>query len=109
MSRSCLPFGFEACDDLPRVDARLEELDRDLAAHRTLLLGQKDQAEAAFADLLDQLVGPQQRPRLFHHGVGNGRQQCRGNGQEARLFVMNLEQCRHPARKAASVPHAYAR
>ena len=37
------------------VHARLEDLEGHLAADRLLLLGHEDQAEAAFADLLQSL------------------------------------------------------
>ena len=39
-----------------RVHARLDDLERDLAAHGLRLLGHVDDAHAAFADLLQQLV-----------------------------------------------------
>ena len=54
--RQRLPLGLETGDDLPRVHARLDHLQRDLAADRVLLLGHVDDAEAALADPLQQLV-----------------------------------------------------
>ena len=51
-----LPLGLEAGDDLLGVHARLDDLQRDLAADRLLLLGHIDDAKAAFADLLAELV-----------------------------------------------------
>ena len=39
-----------------RVHARLDDLQRDAAAHRLRLLGHIHHAEAAFADFLEQLV-----------------------------------------------------
>src|SRR5215475_8108849 len=51
-----LPLRFEAGDHLPRVHAGLEDLQRDFAADRLLLLGHEDDAEAAFADLFQELV-----------------------------------------------------
>src|SRR5205085_8145753 len=54
--RQGLPFGLEAGDDLAAVHARLDDLERDLPANRLGLLGQEDDAHAAFADLLQELV-----------------------------------------------------
>ena len=56
-----LAFGLEPGDDLLRVHARLDDLERDLAPDRAGLLGHVDDAHAAFADLLQQLV------RADHH------------------------------------------
>ena len=52
-----LAFGLEAGDHLARVHAGLEHLEGHLAAQRLLLLGHEDDAEAALADLFQQLVG----------------------------------------------------
>ena len=52
-----------------RVHARLDDLERDLAADRLLLLGHVDDAEAAFADLLQQLVGADDRAGAFGDGA----------------------------------------
>jgi hypothetical protein len=54
--RQRLPFGLEASDDLGRVHAGLDDLQRHLAADRLFLLGHEDDAHAALADLLQQLV-----------------------------------------------------
>ena len=51
-----LPLGFEAGDDLLGVHAQLDDLERDPAANRFLLLGHINHAAAAFADLLEQFV-----------------------------------------------------
>ena len=59
--RQRLPLGLEAGDDLPGVHARLDDLQRDLAADGVLLLGHEDDAEAALADLLQQLVAADDR------------------------------------------------
>ncbi len=50
--RERLPFGLEAGDDLPRVHAELDNLQRHPARHRLHLLGHPHRAEAALADLL---------------------------------------------------------
>ena len=48
-----------------RVHARLDDLQRDAALDRLGLLGHVDDAHAAFADLLQQLVGADLRAGLF--------------------------------------------
>ena len=55
--RQRLPLGLEAGDHLLAVHARLDDLERDAAADRLLLLGHVDHAHAPFADLLQELVG----------------------------------------------------
>src|SRR5262249_41770084 len=65
-----LPFGLEAGDDLAAVHARLDDLQRDLALHGLGLLGHVDGSHAALADLLQQLVRPDDRTR----GLGHWRQ-----------------------------------
>ena len=66
--RQRLPLGLEAGDHLPRVHARLDDLQRHLAADGLRLLGHVDQAHAAFADLLQQLVGADDRARAVRDG-----------------------------------------
>ena len=51
-----LPLGLEAGDDLFGVHAQLDDLERDTAADRLLLLGHVHDAATAFADFLQQLV-----------------------------------------------------
>jgi hypothetical protein len=55
--RQGLPFGLEAGDDLPGVHAGLDDLEGHLALHGLRLFGHEDGAHAAFADLLQQLIG----------------------------------------------------
>ena len=55
--RQGLPLGLEAGDDLAAVHARLDDLEGDLALDGLRLLGHEDDAHAAFADLLQELVG----------------------------------------------------
>ena len=50
--RQGLALGFEAGDDLGAIHSRLDDLERNLAANRLLLLGDVNDAHAAFADLL---------------------------------------------------------
>ena len=63
--RQGLPLGFEAGDHLPGVHARLDDLQRDRALDRLGLLGHEHDAHAAFADLLQQLVGADDRARAL--------------------------------------------
>ena len=64
-----LPLGVEAGQRLLGVHAQFDDLQGDLANHRLGLLGHVDGAEAAFADLLQQLV----RTDLGAQGFGGGR------------------------------------
>ena len=52
MTHHCkrLAFGFEACDDLVRIHARLDDLEGYTPLDRAGLLCEVDDAEAAFAD-----------------------------------------------------------
>ena len=52
-----LALGLEAGDDVLRVHAGLDDLERDAAADGLELLGHVDDAHAALADLFEQLVG----------------------------------------------------
>ena len=63
--RQRLPLGLEAGDDLPRVHAELDDLERHPAADRLFLLGHEHDAEAAFADLFQQLVAADLRAGAF--------------------------------------------
>ena len=60
-----LPLGFEAGDDLLRVHAQLDDLERHAAAHRFLLLGHVNHAAAALADLFQQFVAANPVAGLF--------------------------------------------
>ena len=62
--RQRLPLGLEPGDDLGVVHARLDELERDPATDRPLLLGHVDDAEAPLADRLEDLV--RSDPRAEH-------------------------------------------
>ena len=105
--RQGLPLGFEAGDHLPRVHARLDDLQRHAALHRPLLLGQEHHAEAAFADLLQQLVGADHCAGLLDNWWC--RIDCRdANGRRLqktsqRLFV--LQRARRLRRAASRFRH----
>src|SRR5690606_34291114 len=60
-----LSLRLEASDDLSRVHAGLEDLQRDAALDGARLLGHVDDTEAPFADLLEELVGADDRSRAF--------------------------------------------
>ena len=90
-----LAFGFEAGDDLFGVHAELDDLERDPATDRFLLIGHIDDAAAAFTDLLEEFVAADSVAGLF----GNGHEPCAsrpnessGQGQErAGLFVVRQQ------------------
>ncbi len=63
--RQGLPLGLEAGDDLAAVHAGLDDFEGDFALHGLGLLGHPDDAHAAFADLLQQLVRADRRARVF--------------------------------------------
>ena len=68
-----LSFRLEAGDHLGRIHPRLDDLEGDLAPHRPFLLGHVDDAEAPFADPLQQLVRTDLGPQAFGDGdVGAG-------------------------------------
>ena len=54
--RQRLALRLEARHDRARVHAQLDDLERDAAAHRLLLLGHIDHAAAALPDFLQQLI-----------------------------------------------------
>ena len=89
---------------LAGVHPGLDDLQRDLAADRLVLLGHVDDAHAALADLLEQLVRPDPRPRPFRIGVsasaGDPRPGVdRASGrrfQEAAGLVVGLQQRARP-------------
>ena len=56
--RQGLPLGLEAGDHLLRVHAELDDFQGDLATDRFFLLGPVNGAEPAFADELQQPIGP---------------------------------------------------
>jgi hypothetical protein len=82
-----LALGLEAGDDLAGVHAGLDDLEGDLAVHGLALLGHPDLAHAAFADLLQQLVGADDGAGdLARSGWldGNGRRRGRRREELAR-------------------------
>ena len=67
-----LPLGLKASDHLLGVHAQLDDLQGHLAADRLLLLGHVDLAEAALADLLEELVGADLRAGLLGGHLNDG-------------------------------------
>src|SRR5262249_53235551 len=60
-----LPLGLEAGDDLARIHSRFKNLQSDLAPNRLGLVCHKDHTEAAFADLLQELIRADDRAGAF--------------------------------------------
>ena len=56
--RERLPLLLEAGDDLLRIHAEIDDLQRDATPHGLDLLRHPDHAETALADLLEELVRP---------------------------------------------------
>ena len=67
MARACRSASNRATT-CSRVHARLDDLQRHLAAHGLRLLGHVDDAHAPFADLFQQLVGADDRAGAFGEG-----------------------------------------
>ena len=104
-----MPLGLEARDNLARVHARLEDLQRHLAADRFLLLGHEDNAEAAFADLFQELVGPDDRAGAFRARFSDrGSQSRRGRCQKA-VFAMGGEEELYPLACVLVVPNQHGK
>ena len=106
--RQRLPLGLEPGDDALGVHAQLDDLERDAAADRFLLLGHINHAAAAFADLLEQFVAA--NPVAGFFGQRNGSSGCppqRGSGgdfQESARLLGGIEQrFDAPAQRASSV------
>ena len=68
----CLTLGFKAGDHLFGVHPRFNDLQGNLSADGPLLLSNVNDAEAAFADLLQQFVRTDLRAGLFGDGLGDG-------------------------------------
>ncbi len=67
--RQGLALGFEAGHDFPRIHADLDYFESDAAFDRLFLLGHIDDAEAAFAEFLQQLVITDDAARAFAQGA----------------------------------------
>jgi hypothetical protein len=69
MSARACRSASKAGNDLPAIHARLDNLQRHLAADRLLLLGHEHQAKAAFTDLLHQLISADDGAGSFGDGL----------------------------------------
>src|SRR5207302_8565551 len=89
-----LPLRLEARDDLARIHARLENFQSDFTADGLLLLGHENQAEAAFADLLQQLVRADNYAGSFPDRLLDGGDRAGGRGrfQEATDLRLGAEE-----------------
>ncbi len=72
-----LPLGLESGNDALGVHAQLDDLERDPAANRFLLLGHIDHAAAAFANLLEQFVAADAVAGF----LGRNRREADGSGR----------------------------
>ena len=99
--RQGLPLRLEAGDDLAGVHARFNELERNLAPHRLLLLGDEDQPHAPFADLLHELVGADDGARALGDRLIKGGPLGRGRlFHEVRRVLVSQEQLLDPLAQA---------
>ena len=90
-----LPLCLESRNDLPRVHARLNDFQRDAAENGRLLIGHVDDAHSPFADLLQQLVRPDDRAGSFElcfvGGRGEGSRRV-SSLEKIAGFVVGVEQ-----------------
>src|SRR5262245_25105847 len=70
--RQRLAFGFKASDNLASIHSWLKNLQSDLTPHGLGLLGHEDDAEAPFADLLQELVGADDCAGTLGDGFSDG-------------------------------------
>jgi hypothetical protein len=85
-----LPLGLEACDNVPRVHARLQDFERHLAADRLRLLGEEDHTKTAFADLFQQFIGADKHAGAFGDRFRHGESEAfsgQARGQRRRRPV----------------------
>ena len=96
--RQRLPLGLEPRDHLAGVHPRLDHLQRDLTPHRVRLLGHEDDSEPAFADLLQELVRPDQRPRtlFYQRQIGEHQDGRRRVLEETAGLIVFSQQCLQP-------------
>ena len=92
-----LALGLKAGHDLARVHAGLDDLESNFSPNGLLLLGHEDDAEAAFAYLLQELVRANHGTRGFRawriDGRTAGDRRC---FQEAPLLFVDTKQLQNP-------------
>ena len=76
--RQGLPLGLEAGQNLPRVHARLDDLQRHPPADRLFLVGKIDSSKTAFAQHAEQFVRADCRAKPFIHGRSIADKRLRG-------------------------------
>jgi len=111
--RQGLSFGLETGDDLPGVHARLEDFEGDLAADGLGLLGHEDDAKTALADLLQELVRPDDcAGALGDRRIDRGDRGCGRAGNrrlhEAVRIIMGFEENFHALPKRIIVAAGFA-
>ena len=74
--RDRLPLGLETGDDVPRVHAELDNLERHAAADRLLLLGHVNDAATTLANFLQEFVALDAVPGFLADGRGEGATQA---------------------------------
>ena len=107
-----LPLGLEAGDDLPRVHAGLDELQRDQALDRLGLLGHPDGAHAALADLLRSACtgrSPCRGVRVTGSSIGLGQGRPGRLVEGAQSRIGRAAASRRSARSSASPAQARSR
>ena len=86
----------------PGIHAGLDDFERDAAADRRLLLGHVHHAHAPFADLLQELVGADQRAGLLgQRWIGREKnrtapKEAAGSIEQRIRVVVRLKQRRYP-------------
>ena len=79
-----LAFGLEAGQDLIAAQIGLDDLEGDAARHRLGLLGHPDDAHAALAEFLQELVGADHHAGGFFFGMVAGGRSATTHGGRAR-------------------------
>jgi hypothetical protein len=95
--RQCLPLDFEPGQHLPAIHALLDDLECDPTSNRDVLLGHEDDAKAPFADLLKELVWPDDAAGGLPHRVGDGGHVSSGRGiQKIPHLTVGSKQLQYP-------------
>jgi hypothetical protein len=107
--RHRLSLGFEARDELLRVEAELDQLQGDAPTHRLFLLGHEDDPARALANALEEFVGAEVSARAGLEqvwgtdlaqagiGIGNSGERCilpgaRRRFEKTTVFLVAAEQ-----------------
>ena len=106
--RQGLAFGLEPGDHLLRVHPRLDDLEGHPSCDRLLLLGHVDDAHAAFANLLQQLVGTDAGAGAFAGEAGRWWDHFSAGIQKASWLIMGCAAVSSSlARRSGSSPHLF--